>query len=107
MSPNDPLTDGYVTVIPSQPERLSIDQDLARAPASCPFQAPCWKFIRAPLARKGYIDDKGKHHKIYVPYICSYQNEGDIESCGRYQTFDEEKKRDKIDDTGVSTERAS
>ena len=53
---------------------------------SCQFQRPCWKTIRAPIARK---------HKIFLPYICSYQTEGDLEKCGLRDTFlENEKGRD-------------
>lgn len=49
----------------------------------CEFQRPCWKTIRAPIARKNHI---------YLPYICSYQSEGDLEKCGLRDTFEEKKK---------------
>lgn len=98
MEPNTPQNEGYVDIAtPSERPRVTIDQALVRKPTACPYQAPCWKFIRAPLARKGYIGDDGKHYKVYMPYICSYQQEGDIESCGRYQTFVENEERDKVD----------
>ena len=59
----------------------------------CKFQKPCWKEIRAPLARK---------HKVYLPYISSYQSEGDIYKCNRFWNFLEEtqelkKEKDSID----------
>lgn len=38
----------------------------------CKFQKPCWNEVRAPKARK---------FKVYLPYICSYQVEGDIYRC--------------------------
>ena len=44
----------------------------------CKFQRPCWKGIRAPIARE---------NKVYLPYICSYQTEGDIYKCGHYWKF--------------------
>lgn len=44
----------------------------------CKFQSECWKTIRAPLAKK---------HKIYLPYICSFQSEGDIYKCSHYWSF--------------------
>ena len=50
---------------------------------SCQFQKPCWKTVRAPIARK---------NKIYLPYICSYQTEGDLEKCGIRDTFLENEK---------------
>jgi HNH endonuclease len=45
---------------------------------SCKFQRQCWKEIRAPIARR---------EKIYLPYICSYQSEGDIYKCGIFWTY--------------------
>lgn len=44
----------------------------------CKFQKQCWREIRAPLARK---------HNIYLPYICSFQNEGDIYHCSHFWGF--------------------
>ena len=56
----------------------------------CRFQKPCWKNIRAPIARA---------NKVYLPYICSYQSEGDIYKCGHFWNFLEEevKERDSIE----------
>jgi len=45
---------------------------------SCKFQRPCWKDIRAPIARK---------HKVFLPYICSFQTEGDIYKCSRFWSY--------------------
>lgn len=47
----------------------------------CKFQKPCWKNIRAPIARK---------NKVYLPYLCSYQVEGDIYKCSHFWNFIEE-----------------
>ena len=44
----------------------------------CKFQKPCWKEIRAPLARK---------HKVYLPYICSFQTEGDVYKCSHFWNY--------------------
>lgn len=41
----------------------------------CKFQKPCWKEIRAPIARK---------NKVYLPYICSFQESGDVYKCSRF-----------------------
>lgn len=46
--------------------------------SSCKYQRPCWKNVRAPIARKNHI---------FLPYICSYQTEGDLEKCGIRDTF--------------------
>lgn len=48
---------------------------------SCKFQKPCWKNIRAPIARK---------NKVYLPYLCSYQTEGDIYKCSKFWGFIDE-----------------
>ena len=45
---------------------------------SCKYQKPCWDKIRGPIARK---------HKIFLPYVCSFQSEGDIYLCSRFWTF--------------------
>jgi hypothetical protein len=52
---------------------------------SCRFQKSCWEKIRGPIARK---------NKIFLPYVCSYQSEGDIYFCGNYWTFREGELRD-------------
>ena len=44
----------------------------------CKFQRPCWKQIRAPIARK---------NKVYLPYVCSYQIEGDIYKCSHFWNY--------------------
>lgn len=44
----------------------------------CAFQRPCWKNIRAPIARK---------HKVFLPFFCSFQQEGDIYKCGHFWNF--------------------
>jgi hypothetical protein len=50
----------------------------ARTFMPCKFQKPCWKEVRAPKARK---------HKIFLPYICSYQSEGDVPKCGIFWDY--------------------
>jgi hypothetical protein len=45
---------------------------------SCKFQRPCWREIRAPIARR---------EKVYLPYICSFQVEGDIYKCGHFWNY--------------------
>jgi hypothetical protein len=56
----------------------------------CKFQKPCWKTIRGPIA---------KREGVYLPYVCSYQTEGDIYKCSRFwnfvdQTLEEEKEEE-------------
>ena len=51
---------------------------LSKTFVPCRFQRPCWKEVRAPIAR-----EKG----IFLPYICSYQQEGDIYTCQRFWDF--------------------
>jgi len=46
----------------------------------CKYQKICWNTLRAPKARK---------HKIFLPYVCSYQTEGDVYMCGNFWTFRE------------------
>jgi hypothetical protein len=46
----------------------------------CRYQKPCWETIRAPKARK---------HKIFLPYVCSYQSDGDVYMCGIFWKFKE------------------
>lgn len=62
----------------SEEESLLFSSVDKRGYTSCRFQRPCWKNIRAPKARK---------YKIYLPYICSYQQEGDLEKCGIRDDF--------------------
>ena len=54
-----------------QPNRLA----LRRVYMPCKFQRPCWKEARAPIARA---------NKIFLPYICSFQTEGDVYQCSRF-----------------------
>jgi hypothetical protein len=44
----------------------------------CKFQIPCWKTIRGPMA---------KQNNFYLPYICSYQEGGDIYKCSHFWNF--------------------
>ena len=53
-------------------------RNLSKTFISCPFQNVCWKTIRAPIARK---------NKVYLPYRCSYQTEGDIIKCSHFWNF--------------------
>jgi hypothetical protein len=48
----------------------------------CKFQRTCWKEIRAPIAKK---------QKVYLPYICSFQTEGDIYKCSHFWNFIEKR----------------
>jgi len=60
-------------------EKLLPQRDDGRIFVSCPFQKPCWKEIRRPIIKA----NKG----LYLPYICSYQTEGDLENCGHYHNY--------------------
>lgn len=51
---------------------------LSRTFIPCKFQKECWKNIRAPIARA---------NNIFLPYICSYQTEGDLYKCSHYWSF--------------------
>ncbi len=44
----------------------------------CKFQRECWKTIRGPIAKK---------EKVYLPYICSFQDGGDIYKCSHFWNF--------------------
>jgi len=46
----------------------------------CKYQKVCWNSVRAPIARK---------NKIFLPYICSFQTEGEVYHCSRFWTFRE------------------
>jgi hypothetical protein len=53
----------------------------------CRYQKPCWKNIRSKIAKK---------NGVYLPYLCSFQIEGDIYKCSRFWTFlDEEMEKEK------------
>lgn len=61
---------------------------------SCKFQRPCWKEIRSPII---------KRDKVYLPYVCSYQTEGDIYKCSHFWDYldkhqQEQESRDSIAD---------
>lgn len=69
---------GYrVLSISSNPEDR-IRHTTPKAFVPCKFQKPCWKEIRAPIARK---------NKVYLPYVCSYQIEGDIYKCSHFWNY--------------------
>lgn len=59
---------------------------LSKTFVPCRFQRPCWKEVRAPIARQ-----KG----VYLPYICSYQSEGDVYACQRFWSFVKRETEDK------------
>ena len=44
----------------------------------CKFQKPCWKEIRSKIARE---------NNIYLPYRCSFQEEGDIYKCSHFWNY--------------------
>lgn len=54
------------------------DRQSSRTYIPCKFQKQCWKEIRGPLAKK---------EKVYLPYICSFQTEGDIYKCSHFWKF--------------------
>lgn len=58
----------------------------------CKFQTQCWKTIRAPIARK---------HKVYLPYICSYQSEGDVYKCSHFWNFKQGERRQENNDPDI------
>lgn len=62
-------------------ESQAAGQKPAKNFVSCKYQKPCWAKIRAPIAKK---------NKIFLPYVCSFQTEGDIYNCGNFWTFKEE-----------------
>jgi hypothetical protein len=53
----------------------AIDRQPRRSYVPCKFQRICWKEIRAPIARR---------EKVYLPYLCSFQVEGDIYKCSHF-----------------------
>lgn len=61
-----------------------------RAPARtfipCKFQKPCWKNIRAPIA---------KREGVFLPYLCSWQTGGDIYKCSHFWNFVDEEMENK------------
>lgn len=59
----------------------------------CRYQRPCWKTIREPIA---------KANGVYLPYICSFQTEGDIYRCSRFWKFlDKEMQEGIVENKGV------
>jgi hypothetical protein len=57
---------------------VEIRKTAARTFISCKYQQHCWKTVRAPIARA---------NKCYLPYICSWQTEGDIYKCSHFWKF--------------------
>ena len=57
----------------------------------CKFQRPCWKTIRGPIAKK---------EGVYLPYICSFQTEGDIYKCSRFWKFLDQYMEQEKEETG-------
>jgi hypothetical protein len=49
----------------------------------CKYQKPCWNEVRAPIAR---------HNKVFLPYICSYQSDGEVYYCSRFWSYYEKDK---------------
>lgn len=84
------VDEGYITIEANEVERVTIDQDLQKKPVPCPFQIQCWRTIRAPIARKGFIGEDGKRHKVYMPYICTFSEEGELEKCSHFHRFKSE-----------------
>jgi hypothetical protein len=46
----------------------------------CKFQKVCWATVRAPMARR---------EKIFLPYVCSFQSDGDVYKCSHFWRFKE------------------
>lgn len=44
----------------------------------CRFQKECWKEVRLPIVKKT---------KVFLPYICSYQNLSDVYVCPIFWSF--------------------
>lgn len=59
-------------------DNLEIAQNLSKTFVPCQFQNECWKTVRGPLAKK---------LKVFLPYRCSFQSEGDIYKCSHYWKF--------------------
>ncbi len=56
----------------------------------CKFQRPCWKNIRAPIA---------KREGVFLPYLCSFQLGGDIYKCSHFWNFVDEEMKLKGEDS--------
>ena len=54
------------------------DRRASRTYMPCKFQRPCWKEIRTPIIRR---------EKVYLPYICSNQLEGDVYKCSHFWRY--------------------
>jgi len=64
-------------------QSLDADSDIQRRGSNrtfipCRYQKPCWRDIRSKIAK-----DNG----VYLPYVCSFQTEGDIYKCSRFWKF--------------------
>jgi hypothetical protein len=83
--PHDNRAENLRIVTPqfgSKTNALFDSQDSARRLSKtfvpCKYQKPCWKEVRAPIARS---------KKVFLPYICSFQSEGDIYKCSHFWKF--------------------
>lgn len=64
---------------------------------SCRYQRPCWKTVRGPMA---------KREGVYLPYLCSWQMEGDIYKCSHFWKFlSEEMNSDKEKDDSIAEQK--
>lgn len=68
---------GYKTQVLGN-ETVSRPKKIQSCFVSCKFNKVCWKTIREPIAKK---------NNIYLPFLCSWQSEGDIYSCGHFWNF--------------------
>jgi len=64
----------YHSVLDSQ----EMGRKLSRTFIPCKFQKECWKTVRAPIA---------KANNVYLPYVCSWQTEGDLYRCSHFWNF--------------------
>lgn len=74
----------------SQSLTIEVEQNVRASKTfiPCKYQKPCWNEIRAPKARK---------HKIFLPYVCSYQSDGDVYLCGNFWRYREKEGENNIE----------
>ena len=87
------LVSEYRTLSVSHTDAVKLQKTSTRTFVPSKLQKPCWKEIRAPIARL---------NKVYLPYICLYQSEGDIYKCSHFWNYLEKGSSDTID-TSKST----
>lgn len=74
------------------------DVPIHRVFVSCPFQKECWRDIRRPKIREA----AKQGIRMHLPYICSYQVEGDLEKCSHHDNYMKSREKGEVSVNGGS-----